>query len=586
MSPSRRASRNQPQSRTVEQLLQRGIELHQAGRGKEAAVLYQQILRLDSNHPAANHLFGLTQLQHGEPTAAIRHIAVALKAQPTNPQYLGNMGVALTAAGRNDEAVEALQRVVAINPASAEAYSNLGMANRALGRFHEAADAYRRATDIRPTDPAFHFRLASMLHHTGDHFAAETSYRKAIELRPGYAEAYDRLAFALIDRGRIEEALDLLDRGLAVLPEEAALHLQRSRALRARGDLGGAIAGFDRALVLRPTFGEAHLQRATSVRHRERDSVVEAMEHVFRSGSVDTGDRIFAGFALGKALADIGDHVGSIAAFVEANRMQRERVTFSLSRETELMSADVERFRDVDEVAVSAASSKESPVFIVGLPRSGKSTLELVLASHPDFAGAGELPTMGRLVRELIREAGGVPLSAVGADRFASLGRAYMQEAERLVPRGKRVIDTMPSNYHYLGFIRLALPKARIIHCVRPPADHRVAIFEKFLTGTGFGYSNDLGELREYHSAYSRMMGDWHARFPGFIHDFDVGAFIADRQAMASSLLQFLGVAWNKGLLAPAQSEPQYGDWSDDQRTANHLAHMAAWRLTHPELLG
>lgn len=584
MSPSRRAPSNQPPNGTVEKLLRRGIELHRAGREQEAASLYQQVLRLDSRHPAANHLLGLTRLQAGEPTAAIRHIAVALTAEPSNPQYLANMGVALNAAGRNDEAVEVLQRAVAINPASAETYSNLGMANRALGRFREAADAYRHATKIRPTEAAFHFRLASVLRHEGDHVAAEASYRKTIELRPNYAEAYDRLAFMLIDQGRAVEALALLDKGLAVLPEVAALHLQRARALRAIGQLEQAIAGFDRTLALQPAFGEAHLQRATTLRHRQRDSAVAAMEHVFRSEDLDALDRVYAGFGLGKALADIGDHLGSIAAFIEANRMQRQRVAFSLSDEIRVLQSDVERFRDLDAAMLSSASSEASPIFIVGLPRSGKSTLELILAAHPAFAGAGELPTMGRLARELSREAGGQPLSAIAADRFAALGRAYMAEAQRLVPDGRRVVDTMPANYHYLGFIRLALPKARIIHCVRPLAEHRVAIFEKFLTGLGYEYSNELGELRGYHAAYLQMMGDWHARFPGFIHDLDVGALVNDQRALTERLLQFCGTGWDDACLASVQSEPQQDDWSSDERAVNYSAHLAAWRQLHPEL--
>jgi tetratricopeptide (TPR) repeat protein len=584
MSPSRRTPPKQLQSRTVEDLLQRGIEFHQAGRGKEASGLYQQILRRDGGHPTANHLFGLTQLQLGEPAAAIRHIAVALKAEPANPQYLANMGVALNSAGRNNEAAEVLKRAVGIQPASAETYSNLGMAYRALGRFDEAADAYRHAAELRPTEPAFHFRLASMLRQAGDHFAAEAAYRKTIELRPGDAEAYDRLAFILIDQGRAAEALQLLDRGVALLPQEPTLHMQRARALYAGGAMNEAIAGFDLALALRPTYGEAHLQRATSRRHRNRDSAVAAMESVFRSENVDAVDRIFAGFAFGKALADIGDHSGSIAAFIEANRMQRQRVTFSMSREADLLRTEVERFRGVDEAHLSGAPAAANPVFVVGLPRSGKSTLERVLASHPSFAGAGELPTIGRLVRELLREAGGLPLSAIPADRFAALGRAYVEEAQRLIPEGKRVIDTMPSNYHYLGFIRLALPNARIVHCVRSPAEHRVAIFEKYLTGAGFEYSNELGELRGYHLAYSQLMSDWHERFPGFVHDLDLSALMSDRRAMTESLLEFLGADWDEACLAPAQSEPQQGDWSSDERVANHSAHMAAWQIARPEL--
>lgn len=583
MSSSRRPPRSQSQSPTVESLLRLGMQLHQAGRGGEAADLYRQILRRDDSHPAANHLFGLTQLQQGETAAAIRHIAVALKKEPSNAQYLGNMGVALTRAGRNDEAVEVLLRAVSITPTSAEAHANLGLASRALGRFDDAAEAYRRATEIRPTEAVFHFRLAGALRQAGDNFAAEVSYRQAIKLRPNYAEAYTSLGFTLIDQGRSDEALALLDSGLIVLPDEAPLHLQRARALYARGELESAISGFDRALALRPAYGEAHLQRASSVRYRQRGNAVEAMAAVFNSDRVATEDRIFAGFALGKALADVGDHTESVAAFIGANRLQRQRVAFSLSREVDFMWSTVTRFQDVEEEPLTAAS-EASPIFIVGLPRSGKTTLEMLLSSHPQLAGAGELPTMGRLVRELMREANGVPLSMIAPDRFAALGRAYIEEAGRSVADGKRVIDTMPSNLYHVGFIRLALPCARIIHCIRPAAEHRVAIFEKLLTGAGFEYANDLAELRGYHAAYAQLMADWHARFPGFIHDVDVGALMADRQVLAEPLLAFCGAAWDDALHASVQSEPQYDDWSRDEGAANQSAHMAVWRQLHPEL--
>jgi tetratricopeptide (TPR) repeat protein len=564
-------------------MLQQGLALHQTGRGEEAATLYEHVLRVEPGHAEANHLLGLARLQQGDASAAVQHIAMSLKAQPSNPQYLSNIGVALIRAGRNEEAAEVLGRAVSINPTSAEMYSNLGMANRALGRFREAADAYRHAAAIKPEEAAFHHRLAGALRHFGDHLGAEASFRRALGLRPDNVEAYDRLAFILIDQGRTAEAIDLLDGALTILPQEATLHLRRSAALYVQGEIDRAVEGFDQAIALRPTFGEAHLHRATTVRYRQRDRSVEAMAGVFRSQDVSIGDRIFAGFALGKVLRDVGDHSGSISTFVEVNRMQRQRVSFSLESEVGLMRSDVDRFRNVDESVLSAKSTTASPIFIVGLPRSGKSTLELILSSQASLAGAGELPTMGRLARELIREADGSPFSALPAERFAELGRMYMQEAGNLVPAGHRIIDTMPANYYYLGFIRLALPNARVVHCIRPTADHRVAIFEKLLTGSGHEYSNNLHELCGYHSAYSGMMSKWQARFPGFIHEIDVEAW-SDRPAVWKSLLHFCGLDSSIPGLSWTQSEPQRGDWSTDERAANHSAHMAAWKEVHPEL--
>lgn len=564
--------------------MRRGLELHQSGRGSEAAEFYSRAMQIDRDHPAANHLFGLVQLHQGHAEAAVRHIAIALEARPADPQYLANMGVALTNAGRNLEALGVLKRSVSLDPRFAEAYSNLGMTNRLLGRFDDAVSAYRQAAALKPGEAVFRYHLANALRLAGDPIEAESAYRAALELRPSYGQAYVRLAFMLIDQGRAAEALELLDQALVLLPHDAELHLQRSRALYALAKLDEAVAGFDQAIALRPTYGEAHLYRSTTVRHHKRDGSIDAMEELFRSESATVSDRIFAGFGLGKALADVGDHQGSVMTFVEANKMQRQRVPFSLADEVGYMRADVDRFRDVDDDPRIAGSGDAGPIFVVGLPRGGKSTLERILSVHPSLAASGELPTMGRLARQLVRDANGLPLSEISPARFAEMGRAYMREAERLAPPGKRVIDTMPSNYHHIGFIRMALPNARIVHCVRPRAEHCIAIFEKYLTGTGFEYSNDLDDLSAYFSAYRRMMGEWHSRFPGAICDVDVAGLRDGDWSATKRLLDFCGIEPDAANVSNVQSEPQYQEWSPERVAANRTEHLAAWRRVHPQL--
>ncbi len=198
MSPSDRTTPSGTQARTVESLMKRGLELHQAGRGEEAATFYSKAMRIERDHPDANHLFGLVELHRGRPAAAVRHIAIARASRPNDPQILANMGVALSAADRHEDAVEVLQQAVSINPQFAEAHANLGRAYRLMGRFDDAVAAYSRAIEVKPTEASFHYHLGNSLRLAGYIFEAESAYRIAFERRPNHGPAYGQLAFMLV----------------------------------------------------------------------------------------------------------------------------------------------------------------------------------------------------------------------------------------------------------------------------------------------------------------------------------------------------------------------------------------------------
>lgn len=583
--PNPRKPRAQaPQDPSVTELLQQGLALHQRGRGAEAAEFYLRVLSRNARQPAANHLLGLVRMQQGRPEEAVDRISRAVEAEPRNAQYLSNLGVALHAAGRDEEAVEALQRAIVVDIDFAEAFSNLGMALRALRRYDDAAAAYRRAVRLKPSEAGFHYNLANALRDAGYMFDAESAYRRAVQLRPGYAAAINGLAGMLDGQGRASEAIELVEAALARQPDDPQLNLRRSRALYHQHRLEEAVEGFDRTIALSPGFGEAHLHRSYIVRHEARDAAVDAMQALFESDAPPLDDRIFAGFGLGKALADLGEHRESIAAYIRANQLNRVRTPFSLERTVAAMQADLRRFDGIDGPHSNGGFREAVPIFVVGLPRSGKTTVETILSRHPAVAGAGELPTMGRLVRELLLQQQGASIADIPPDRFTELGRAYVREAQSLVPPGQVVVDTMPANFHHIGFIRLALPYARIIRCVREPGDHSVAIFEKYLTSAGYEYSNDLDELQAYHAAFRAMMDGWHARLPGSIYDIDIETLAADRQGETRRLLEFCGLVWNDACMAEARSEPQYRDWPRERILRNRADHLAAWREIRPAL--
>jgi tetratricopeptide (TPR) repeat protein len=405
-----------------------------------------------------------------------------------------------------------------------------------------------------------------------------------VHLRPGYAAAINGLAAALDNEGRAPEVLELLDRALQQIPNDAKLHLRRGRALYHLNRLPEAAASLRRAIELDPRFGEPHLHLSYMVRHHTRDAEVEALGNLFADESASTEDRVFAGFGLGKALTDLDDHDGAIAAYTAANTLNRQMVAKSPERATAELARDIERFEGVSAPRPDGGFYEATPIFVVGLPRSGKTTVETILSRHPAIEGVGELPTLARLVGELKSEVGDKPIAEIPPDRFTELGRAYMREAQSLAAPGMRIVDTLPSNFRSIGYIRLALPNARIIRPLRTTPEHVIAVYEKYFTSVGYEWSNDLDELSAYHAAYRQQMSDWHRLFPGRIYEIDLQNLRGDRKGEINRLLDFCGLGWSEACMGEARSEPQIGDWPVERIIANRNAHHAAWRAARPEL--
>jgi tetratricopeptide (TPR) repeat protein len=565
---------NPPQRTPIADLLQEGLRLHQSGRTEEAARRYEQVLAREPLQPAANHLLGLVRLKQGKPDEAVHLIARATSVNKTDPQYFANLGAALNAAGRPAEAVEALDRAIALKPAFPGAHSNRGMALKALGRLDDAAASYRQAVTLAPAEASFHLNLANVLGDLGEFEAAESAYREALRLRPVYPAALAGLSGVLDQLARPGDALALTTEALQRTPDDADAHYWRGRALYKLRRLEDALAAYQRALQLRPGFGEAHFNAAHIVRWSPGDDGIAAMNALYGNPAAPLNDRIYAGFGLAKALGDIGEHERSITTYIGANALHRPRLNFSLAA----VEADFGRLGEMFSGAELGTDNGETedyaPIFIVGLPRSGKSTVESILARHPQVYAAGEQ----RLLSRLVDRYGGN-----GAQGLRQLGSEYATIARGLAG-GRRVIDTMPPNFRLIGFIHAALPRARVIHCVRDPGDHAVAIFEKFLPRAGYEFAADLSEIAAYHGAYRSLMARWHALFPGFLLDLNLGSFSGEMERAVAGLLGFAGLSWDAACLAETESEPQLGGWTAEMRAQNQAAHRAVWMQQHPQL--
>lgn len=527
----------------IDELMRQGLQLHQAGRLPEAQALYGKVLDKQPSHAAANHLMGVALLQRGDAAGAVTRLKRAVHVRGNDPEYLGNLGTALNAAGRPAEAIEVFDKALKLQPSNAGILNNRGMALRAVHRHDEGIASHRAACLARPDEPTFHSNLGKALSELGDWRGAEIAYRRALELAGNFPNALTGLTNALLALQRKDEAIATAAAFAQRFPNEPEYNRALGIAHWTSGNPSAAAAAYRTALAADPTDVEAHRMLGSIVIRSSEDAEVRAVESLLNQPGLSDDRRAQLEFTLGTAFDDIGDEGRASEHFARGNALIRKLRPFSIDSALAELS-DLQR--QWAEVEVPPLEAPTGPVFIVGLPRSGKTTLEGMLARHPAFFPAGELPVVGNLSFVVHQQ---------GEEGAKALGTRYLAMAEALAP-GLRILDTQPENFKFVGLLRQAIPSARILHVTRDPEAHARALPRKLYLQSGNDYTNDSSDLAAYLAGYRSLMSFWRQRFPDFIIDVASSTAGADMR----SILDFLGAVWEPAVATNFVSEPRIRD--------------------------
>jgi tetratricopeptide (TPR) repeat protein len=506
-----------------------GLTHHKAGRLANAVPHYRRVLQARPDHAGANNLLGLVHLASGDSQGAARLLEQAVAAEPDNPQYLCNAAVALDAVLEHEKAFQLLARAIELKPDYAEAHSNMGLVLKRMDRVFDAANYYRKAISLRPDEPGFHFNLGNCLVDLGQLEEAEAAYRRAIELRPKYASALSALATLLEELGRNDEAAQLAERILDMKPlvRDLGFHRSRGNAYKWVGKLEMAEESFRKALALDANDIKTWEALSKTRRGAASEAELESLVRLRQQSSLNAESRMLLDLTLAQLFDDRGDDATAYEYIRSGNAAARAQMPYSPEQDAIGHQLLRGHFDPVPEDLPEPAPDAPQPIFIVGQPRSGKSTLEGMLARHPQAKAAGEIGVLRILLRDLMKASGLDMLEShvrqVPRSQFAELGAAYMDFVRRVVPAGMISIDTMPQNYRFVGLLRLALPNARIVHCRRDPLDHAIALYRKRFLLRGYEYAYDFADLGSHLRLYATLMAFWHRAFPGFIRDVDIG---------------------------------------------------------------
>lgn len=486
--------------------------------------------------------------------AARQAFASAIALKPEFAEAHNNLGHVLRALNKADEAAQCFRRALALKPDYAAAWRNLGTVLALLGDYPAAIDALEKAVELVPGDADAHLSLAGLYRVTDSASEAEQHIRRAVALAPDLVDAKIQLASLHESQGEIEQAIQLY-RGALAQDELNA------EALAGLADVMDKSGQYDEALDLlqpgiaahpdNPKLAVAQARLMRRIGKAEEALALLSAVHDARPEETERLPRYF--FTLGEIYDELGQFDAAFASYKRGNELKTER--FDPAQITSAVDALIEVFTD-EFFSRSAAWGEDSerPVFIIGMPRSGTSLVEQVLASHPLVHGGGEL----RLLSDMARDLGADPalaapypncLEALTAARVRELAGSHLEKLEAIDAEAPRLTDKMPHNFLHLGLIHLLFPRARVIHCVRNPLDTILSCYFQDFASSGMAFSNDLDHLTVYYQQYHRLMRHWQQVLPARCLEVAYENLVSDFEAMARKLVSYVGLEWNEAVL-------------------------------------
>lgn len=527
-----------------------GYLLVECGRPDEAVAVLQTAARLDPQAEMAFFTLGRALSLTGRGKEADAAFEASFKLNPERKK------LALAAehhkAGRSDEAARLYRELLQQSPNNVDAMRLLaGVLAARSSKVEEAEALLRKAISLAPDYALAFLDLGGLLHDQYRYAEAMECLQRASRLQPQAAKPLYMLASTLAPAGRTSEALDTYREVLKRHPRHAGARLGLGHTFKTIGRVQEAVAAYRECNRIRPDNGEVYWSLANLKTYRFTDDEVREMQsRLARADELTEKSTVHFLFALAKAHEDNGDFDAAWDCYARGNAKQRMLERYDPVQTEVANDAILEVFdRSLLQKKGGQGHLDASPIFVVGLPRSGSTLIEQILASHSMVEGTSELPYLGRVATSLNRNrADGLnyphAVRELKAQHFKVLGQYYLRQAQlhRYTDR-PRFVDKMPNNFPTIGFLHLILPNAKIIDARRHPLDCTLSCYRQlFAKGQTFVY--DLADIGEYFLEYQRMMDHWHEVLPERVLTMQHEDLVTDFDGQVRRLLDYCGLPW------------------------------------------
>jgi len=460
------------------------------------------------------------------------------------------MGLIYSDLGKVDLAIKTFKDGIRVNPKFPEIYNNLGRVifrHKSEEEFENAENFYKKSIELNSKLPEPINNLGNLYAHFNKHDEAINCYKKAITLNSKFIYAYFNLSSSYMALGNFDEASKNLRKTIELNNNFYPAHRSLSRITKYEKDSG-------------------HLKELIDLDKNTKENEVEK--------------KIFISFSLGKAFSDIKNYKKSFNHYKIANDTCRKTFNFSIENEKDIFNRILSSFdKKIFEKNKNSGNKQIKPIFILGMPRSGTTLTEQIISSHQEVYGGDELNFLNKIVNKNFPNLSADFLINQKIDLFKKIGKDYEHKMKKLSKKLNRYTDKHPLNFKWIGFIKLALPNAKIIHCTRKAEDTCFSIFSNYFSSEQMKFAFNLEEIVEYYNQYLNIMNFWNELLPGFIYNLNYESLINNPDLQIKNLIKFCDLKWDSNCLKHYENNRSIKTASDTQaRKKIYNSSIDNWR--------
>ncbi len=580
----------------------------------KAELTARRALEINPEDTDSLNNLGCALREQGHNEEAIKYFDKATDIRPKNHHAHYNKALALQDLGQFEKSAIAARYAVDFKEDYADGYNALCSALIEIGEFSQAHFAAQRAVQFKPDDAESYLNLADVLYLAGSFDDGHAALKKALKLDPDNARTYSKLSNIYERLDEAEDALWAIDKAIELAPDSPIFIARKASILHIANDIEEALKCADQALEMKPDmipalitkaeiliaindheaaqkviqqakdvnpdhpliyFTAASIKKFESEEDEDLQKIIELQKENAGMGSVYASS---LNFALARAYEQMKQYDKAFEYLAAANDQKRITIPHNENSVIQAFERIKQEFKpEVLQALSGHGAESETPVFIVGMPRSGTTLTEQIISSHPDVFGAGELPDILRTKRRM---------GDLTIENLKEAGETYLElsSARDKSGKAKRITDKMPGNYLNIGIINLILPNAKIIHCRRNPMDTCLSNYKQnFMVGQYWSYN--LEDLGAEYQRYEDLMAYWHEQLPGRILDINYEDTVGDLETQARKLIDYIGLEWNDACLEPHKQKRAVLTASKSQVTKPvYKSSVEKWRIYEKQL--
>ncbi len=525
-----------------------GNTLQGLNRLVEAEASYNRAIALKPNYAEAHYNLGVALHGLDRLTEAEANYKKAIASKPYYPEAHNNLGIALQGLGRLTEAEASFNQAIALKPDFATAHNNLGNTLEELGRLTEAEASHKEAIAYKPDYAEAHNNLGIALRGLGRFNEQKASFEQAIALKPDYAEAHNNLGNTLHRLGWLTEAEASFKQAIALKPDYAEAHNNLGGTLTGLGRLTEAEACFNQAIALKPDFAEAYRQVTIIKKLDSQDERFLKMLKLHRDNVLSDDQRCHINFGLAKVHEDLENFELAFIHYAEGNELRKKLLNYHINQDVELFANIKSTYPRLEQCSVSSSKLQRSatPIFVVGMPRSGTTLIEQIVSSHRLVTGAGELDYV-----EFFGSAMATGCSDISHEALLNFRHNYLEKLKRHSGGKQFITDKMPQNFRYIGLLAAAFPEAKFIHVKRHSSAVCWGNFKTYFSAKDLGYAWAMDDIVTYFKLYQNLMEFWDSVLHRRIYNLDYELLTDNQEPETRKLIDYIGLDWDENCLFP-----------------------------------